>query len=203
MQNIRWNPKGGYKRSWRSSIRQMTPTETRLCFSLPGKILLLALRLTHHGILNIYYVYTELKEQKVVFCLKWNGNTKCRKKIKEGYHYLTFLCWLPIREIKKNLKCKYLGNINNNSSKSEALISILWALSHLFLRYYYYSHFSNEQTEAQRGSDNLMGFRQTKPSHPDPSSHPKILRHVELTCISLQCRYLYVRHRNPNKMESL
>lgn len=45
---------------------------SKLCFLLLVKFLLLALKLTHHGILNIHYVYTELKGQKVVlFQLKW------------------------------------------------------------------------------------------------------------------------------------
>lgn len=46
------------------------PTETRLCFLLPGKIVLIALKLTYHEILSMYHVYIELKGQKVVSCLE-------------------------------------------------------------------------------------------------------------------------------------
>ena len=35
------------------------------------------------------------------------------------------------------------------------------------------------------------------------SSHSEVLCHAELTWISLQRAYLYVQHRNPNKMERL
>lgn len=61
------------QRTWGGIQREVTEGSegqvlSKLCFLLPGKILLLALKLTHHGILNIHYVYTELKGQKVVFC---------------------------------------------------------------------------------------------------------------------------------------
>lgn len=53
-----------------------------------------------------------------------------------------------------------------------------------------------------RGSDNLTGLRQAKPSHRDQLSLWGSVSYAELTCISLQRAYL-VQHRNPNKMESL
>ena len=46
------------------------PTETGLCFLLPGEILLIALKLPYHEILSMYYVYIELKGQKVASCLE-------------------------------------------------------------------------------------------------------------------------------------
>ena len=46
------------------------------CFLLSGKMLLIALKPTYHGILNMYYIYTELKGKKVLSYLEWNGRRK-------------------------------------------------------------------------------------------------------------------------------
>lgn len=86
------------------------PTETRLCFLLPGKTVLIALKLTYHETLSMYHVYIELKGQKVVSCLEWNGNTKCRKNYRMGI--ITFYTYVDF----PSGKCKKIWNINNNNS---------------------------------------------------------------------------------------